>query len=445
MSARVALLRPRARDALEFQEPLGLESLAGQLAREGIACEIFDRELDRRLGRDTLDAVRAYGPTHVGITLMCLSEVADAQRLLVKLSDTGAELIMGGLLVTTATARCEALFPRRVTLVRGEGETVLPRVVRGETRARVLLDEAPLAPGDWPQPLRPRLESYLSLGGVICLRASRGCAGACLFCATPGLPPPYGIRAERPIPAVADEMALLARRARAGGFLPVFQFVDDDFGTVERAEALCANLNRLGVRAAFSLELRGATLAAATDQATRFAGLKAGGLCRVFLGLENLDPATLRRWGKPLDPPAVLRAVARLGEAGILAHVGYILWHPEITLPALREQVRVLHANGLFSPKAALSRLMLYPGSRLCPAGVTGPLPAPLPRACEAAWERVSAAITPLMEAWTPLAARLPDAACRAHLTGEGADLAALSGQLQALNNQACEVTLRCL
>ena len=445
MTPRVALLRPLSRSRGEFQEPLGLECLAGQFKRDGIPCEIFDRELDVRLHKDTLAGVRAFAPTLIGLTLMCKEEAPDALSLILRLKDTGAHFAAGGLLVTTNPALCQALFPEGVTLIRGEGEKVLAALARGEAESRVLLDSAPLSPDEWPVPCRPQMEAYLALGGVMNLRASRGCPGACLFCATPSLPAPYGLRAERSLSLMADEMQELVKRAKAGGFPPIFNFVDDDFGSIDRVEALCGLLAQRNIRAAFSLELRGAALTGLADTARRFGRLKAGGLCRVFVGLENLDEPTLRRWGKPLDPSAVLGSIEAMRAAGILVHTGYILWHKDIFLPALALQVQTLHEKGLFSPRLALSRLILYPGSRLCPPGETSPRPQPLPPLCQAAWERVCAAAGPLMEAWMPLAQRLPDTACRAHLTDDDSGLIALTEQLRALDEKAYEVTMQCL
>jgi hypothetical protein len=55
----------------------------------------------------------------------------------------------------------------------------------------------------------------------------------------------------RSIPLVAEEMKTLAARYDA-----VFNFADDDFGPLERIEALVSELGRRSLKAAFSLELR---------------------------------------------------------------------------------------------------------------------------------------------------------------------------------------------
>ena len=59
---------------------------------------------------------------------------------------------------------------------------------------------------------------------------------------------------------VAEEMAALSGE----GYLPVFNFTDDEFGGTDRILALEAELERRGLRAAFSLEMRAADIVSAS-------------------------------------------------------------------------------------------------------------------------------------------------------------------------------------
>jgi radical SAM superfamily enzyme YgiQ (UPF0313 family) len=116
----------------------------------------------------------------------------------------------------------------------------------------------PLSPDGWAEPSRDELSSYLRCGGVINMRSARGCPGQCSFCATPQLP--TARYAARSIRLVADEMEALASR-----YEPIFNFVDDDFGSLERIEELIKELERRALKTAFSLELRAGELTRATD------------------------------------------------------------------------------------------------------------------------------------------------------------------------------------
>ena len=95
---RTALIRPySAEEKFEFQEPLGAEALCGFLRQNHQECRVFDRQLDRMLGRSTLDAVNAYDPDVIGFSLMTEDEAWDALRLL-QLPEPVIELLKSGAL-----------------------------------------------------------------------------------------------------------------------------------------------------------------------------------------------------------------------------------------------------------------------------------------------------------------------------------------------------------
>jgi len=426
MAGRVALVRPLARGGQqEFQEPLGAEALAGYLRRLGHDCRVFDRQLDRRLGRDTLAAVRDYDPTWVGFSLLTAAEASDALQLWQLLKQPGRCCFAGGLYITTAWEQARALFPADAALTRGEGEAAAAALLAGRP-----LPQEPLSPDGWARPSRDELAHYLRLGGAINVRSARGCPGRCAFCATPELP--QSCYAARSIRLVVDEMEELACC-----YGRVFNFVDDDFGSLERLESLAAELARRRLKVAFSLELRAGELCRATTQ--QLERLRQAGLSRVFVGLENLDSETLRRWRKPLDTQALLRAVARSRSVGLEIAVGYILWHEQSTPESVRAQMETLHAQGLLDPKTALSRLILFPGSRLYQAlGNEGPArPVDLLPRAALAYRELEQRLSPLLGLWTKAAALLPAACCRERLEGGGA-AGELRALLAAINEQCC-------
>jgi hypothetical protein len=221
----------------------------------------------------------------------------------------------------------------------------------------------------------------------------------------------------------------------------VFNFADDDFGPLERIEALVSELGRRSLKAAFSLELRAGELRRASD--ARLRRLRAGGLCRVFVGLESLEAETLRRWGKAVDPAALLKAVVRCRAAGIETAVGYILWHERSTPESVREQMQTLSRYDLLDPKSALSRLIVFPGSRLYEeAGAFGPArPVSLPPRAAAAYRELESRLAPLYRLWTRAAALLPGVCCRDHLQS-GGDADALRALLAGMREQCVRAVL---
>lgn len=416
---RCAIVRPRpAGVQWELAEPLGPEAICGYLRRAGVACRVFDR----RLGA-TVDEIQAYGPAAVGFSLMTEEDVPDALRTLMRLQAPGRRFFAGGLLVTCEMARCRALFPSGTVLIPGEGEGPVLTLLTGVPLSRP-------GPDDWAFAARDDLSAYLARGAAISLRTSRGCRGGCRFCTTPSTA--HGRHETRSLSLVVGEMAALA----AQGHPPIFNFTDDEFGDLDRIHRLNEGLHRAGLRSAYSLELRPEVVCRAAPEDWR--DLHAGGLCRVFTGLESLDRQTLRRWHKPTDPQRLIHAVEECQGAGILCQVGYILFHPESTVASVRAQVTELRRHDLFTPKAALSRLALYPGSALhAESGLRGYALSALEPAVEQLYEQWSAAIGWLYDLWSSCASRLPNAACRRFLDGDNREYSRLSTALDRLNAAA--------
>jgi radical SAM superfamily enzyme YgiQ (UPF0313 family) len=229
------------------------------------------------------------------------------------------------------------------------------------------------------------------------------------------------------------------------GLPPIFNFVDDDFGSLERVEALDAELTRRGLRTAYALQLRVGALLGQEKLAERLEVLQRGGFTRVFIGVESLNPLTLKRWNKPYDTGALAEVFSALRQANISAHIGYILWHADSTVETAREEARRLWDMGLYCPKVAESRMVLFPGSRLYAAtldaeetgtgrtvgmgAATQVAPgAPVSRAArwqslsdeaERFYQQLSERLRPVYNVWKEGAVLAPWLAGYAHLSGD--------------------------
>ena len=421
---RTALIRPySAEEKFEFQEPLGAEALCGFLRQHHQECRVFDRQLDRMLGRSTLDAVCGYDPDVVGFSLMTEDEAWDALRLLQMLDNGRRRFCAGGIYVTGNMEAARAQFPKNTRLMRGMGETQLLAFVTGG-------EAGPVTPDDWAFPARDEIGAYLKRGGTLNIRSSVGCYGKCTFCLTPSLPSGEHRWQGRSVEAVAEEMAQLARDHD-----PVFNFVDDTFGTVDRVLQLTEALKRRNIRAGFSMEMRGAEILRADETLLR--KLHEGGLCWLFTGLESLDRQVLRAWRKPLDPWLLVEAVERCRRVGIGVATGYILWHGGQTPEGALREMQLLHEHRLFSVKTAVSRMGLFPGSELYQARGRGPnvRAEPMSASSEAAYSHIVHLLNPLYPLWFRLAVRMTDAFCRdyVHGTKEAALLQYLSDEMNTL------------
>ena len=452
MSPRVLLIRPLCEgDEPEFAEPLGIERLAGYLRAHGVdEVTVFDRRLYQRELRAGVasggfwDNVRAWAsgsaPDVAGVSLMTSADLPDARRILSRMRAwwPKVRLVAGGLLVTTAREEVARALPADVTLLVGEGEAALLALAWGEPLAH----ETSLVPDDWAAAYRPHVERYAALGCSVNMQTSRGCPGRCSFCATPGLPEELRRWQARDLRLVVDEMEHETIRLKDAGLPPVFNFVDDDFGPLERVEALAEELRRRNLRVAFALEMRLASLIGQPDLDARLARLHAAGLTRVFVGVESLDPRTLARWHKHYDVAALPLVIAALRDAGVSVQCGYILWHAGQTVEGARAEAEALRQLGIYSHRAALSRLIVFEGCALARESDERGFQRMTP-AEEAFYQHFSVATEDLTRAWTEAAIAEPYAAARAFLTGDGTRLAELRRALHTIDERSFELFMR--
>ncbi|MDR1540442.1 MAG: radical SAM protein [Clostridiales bacterium] len=410
---RVALVRTFSQSEYkEPAEPLGIEALAAELMHRGIDCCLFDRELHSLESESK--SILDYDPSLVGLSVMMEDNAPDAMRLLLRLRRQKPTLkfVVGGLFVTASFPQARAFFPADCELVSGEGEIPLTKICFEMMKKEV--PETPsqyLNPPQWQWLHRPNLRDYLHIGAPINMRSSRGCPGKCKFCATPHLPGDLGKWRGRPIADVADEMEVLCSKYEPHAF----NFVDDDFGPLSRVEELTRELAERGLRCALSLQLRASTLLSAQDLPQVMARLKAGGLCRVFIGLESFDADTLRYFNKPLEPLKAINAFKAVRDSGVAIHIGYILWHLRSTMDSVRKEAKQLRDSGFFTTKIVMSRLQLFPG---CGLQMEREEKTPWKLPLDEEFNSISQAIAPLYDAWLIGAIDVPRQYCLSFLEG---------------------------
>lgn len=443
---RVLLIRPLCEGGEpEFSEPLGIERLAGYLRANGVEAELLDRRLYEvewfagvasRYAASFWSDVRSLhrkgeDPQVIGFSLMTRRDVPDARRVMSRLKAgfPDATFVAGGVFVTTAPDEAARLLPRSCVLVRGEGEAALLALVkRGEAAGSFL------APDAWAEPYRPYAERYARLGSAVSMQTSRGCPGACTFCATPQLPAELRRWQGRNAKLVVDEIEHVAAQLEAAGLPPIFNLVDDDAGPLARLEDIASELSRRGLRVAWACEMRMAALIGQPDLARRLKALHEAGLTRLFVGVESLNSSTLRAWHKPYDVGRLQEVLDAVRGAGIAVQCGYILWHGGQTLEEALCEVRRLYELGIYTHQVAVSRLIMFAGSELgLMSGPDGPFESLGAREEEFYREFVSRT-RDLRERWMAKAMREPYVAARAYLDGGHTELAALRSDLAEVN-----------
>lgn len=435
-------------DELEFAEPLGIERLAGYLRERGVAeVTVLDRRLYERERREGLSAsafwedVRAAcddaPPDLVCFSLMTAQDVPDALRLHSRLRAwyPRARFQAGGVYVTTATDEARRRLPKDFSLVRGEGEAPLLDAlagIEGEQIGRAC--EQVVHPDEWAMAYRPHMERYAALGCAVNVQTSRGCPGACTFCATPLLPHGLGRWRPRSLSLVADELEHESRRLEKSGLPPVFNLVDDDFGPLSRLEELASELRKRELTIAFACEMRLAALVGQPNLAHRLRHLREAGLSRLFVGVESLNPQTLKTWRKVYDLGRLEETIAAVREAGIALQAGYILWHRHQTVEGALAEAAELRRLGLYTHQVAVSRLIVFDGCELAQReGGTGF--EPMDRDAETFYEQFAQASGELRERWVKAAVAEPYLASCATLGRRADDLQELREELTHIND----------
>lgn len=410
---RVALVRAFSGSIYkEPAEPLGIEALAAALRQHDIECRLFDRETASL--EAVASAVVEYGPSLLAVSVLMEDNAPDALRLLLKVRKSlDVPCVAGGMFVTTSCEKARAFFPGYCRLIAGEGETALLKIISELTgTAYPGMEKQHLSPDEWPWMYRPNLQDYLDMGAPINMRSSRGCPGRCRFCATPSLP--YGLNkwSGRKIPDVADEMQRLC-----GQYQPhAFNFVDDDFGPLSRLEELVDELAKRDLRCALSLQLRADAVCREPNLARIMRKLAKGGLSRVFIGLESFDERALAYFNKKIDTAKALKAFRTMQEAGVVVHIGYILWHPLSTVDSVRHEARMLRDAGFFTTKIIMAKLQMFPGCELQREHSQGRFTMPV----DSYYETVRNRAAPLYDAWLKGALDVPLRYCLARIEPDG-------------------------
>ena len=331
----------------------------------------------------------ARRPRHRAI--VCLvgvqtSQFPRATVLALRFRAQGLPVLIGGFHVSGSLAmlparppELQALLDRGVTLVAGEVESAWETILTDAVAGRLLpvydlLDARPDIAGAPVPRLDNRVLRRFVYRRFATLDAGRGCPFACSFCTIINVQG-RAMRAR----SVECVLASVQANQQSLGTWHYF-FTDDNFARHPDWRGIFRGLIRLretgrGIRFLMQADL----LAHRLPDFARMA--RDAGCFQVFLGMESLDPGTLRDTGKRQNRVTDYAALVRQWQdAGILVHVGYIIGFPNDTREGVARSVREL--QGLGVDVASFFMLCPLPGSadhvRILNAGV--PLDADLGR-----------------------------------------------------------------
>ncbi|MBI5491022.1 MAG: radical SAM protein [Deltaproteobacteria bacterium] len=355
---RLALVGPT------LEENLSLEYLVAALRGAGHEASLVPFAWDRDLPRASR-AILALRPDAVGLSMTFQMRGRSFLALAAELRARGfsGPIVAGGHWASLAAGEVLRDHPAVDFILRGEAERSIvafaaalsgegdldgvPGLVRRV--ADGALRESPVPPERLPlDELAPPARDAAPLERIgipwAPILAGRGCRGQCTFCSIGafhrlGRGPTRRVRSPE---RVADEMAALWRERG----VRIFVFHDDDF-FLGRLDRDLERLERLGeAMAARGLPRVALVVKARPDDIHEevVRRLRALGLVRIFLGIENDAPAGLRALGRGVDPQRNHRAVAVLRRHDVFTCSNLLAWEPDATLEDLRANIDLLRA-----------------------------------------------------------------------------------------------------
>lgn len=310
---RVSLLKPPTSEVMGLEmitlaEPLGLECIAAVLEAQGHDCAIVDMRIDGV--SKGLAKIGAFAPDVVGIQCNFTTERHRALNVVrqVKQILPDALVVVGG---HDASRSPDWFNQHGIAVVAiGDGETVMPDLVRAWQGGRDLTEVAGLAVNtpdgqvhtgtaaqveftdDLPMPARHLISEYAGKYYIqlwrpmALLETARGCPFRCSFCSVWKFN--NGTYREKPIARVVDELSRIEAP---------YVFITDDTFWVNpaRSEELAHAITKAGIRKHFIVQSR-------TDVIVRNRELveqwKDCGKLTVFLGVEKVDDEGLTALNK---------------------------------------------------------------------------------------------------------------------------------------------------
>jgi radical SAM superfamily enzyme YgiQ (UPF0313 family) len=354
---KIVLIAPPYPLAEAPSPPLGLCYAASACESAGAQVTILDYIVSQYTPQKLKTALDVIHPDVVGTNSVSMN-FHQAIGILQDVKRTHPDIItmMGGPHVSFDVAHTLANYPDLDLIVIGEGEKTLldliPVIQSPPAWSKVcgiafrrdaelvITPRRPLMADLDTLPLPARhllpLSRYQALGFPVSVITSRGCPNQCIFCLgrhMVGHKPRY-----RSVQGVVDEIEQIL----AYGFDRI-NIADDLFAANQkRVIALCAEINRRGVRFAWSAFARVNTV-----DPEMLRAMKAAGCDSVSFGIESGNPQMLRRVKKGITLDQARRAVAWSKQAGLRTHASFMVGLPGESPETLTETRRFAEELGI--------------------------------------------------------------------------------------------------
>ncbi|MEN8175765.1 MAG: radical SAM protein [Pseudomonadota bacterium] len=313
--------------------------------------EIHIRALDETNSRVHVDRLvrevrKSGGKALVGMIGVQSNQYPRALDLARRFRAANLPVVIGGFHVSGCLAMLEEMpaelkeaLDLGISLFAGELEGRLDNLLRDASNGRLqpvydFLTDLPDMSG-MPTPYLPPDRVRLTMGRRASFDAGRGCPYLCSFCTI------INVQGRKSRHRTADDVEYLVRANVKDGIKNFF-ITDDNFARNRNWEAI---FDRLIEMRESGMEIRLVTqVDTQSHRIPRFIE-KAGraGVTRTFIGMENINPDSLKTaqkgQNKITDYRAMLQAWHR---AGVLTYAGYIIGFPDDTPESIRRDIEII-------------------------------------------------------------------------------------------------------
>lgn len=261
------------------------------------------------------------------------------------------KIIIGGV---HATIMAEEALEYADCVVRGEAEPLVPHLFEDIPSKEIVLGKRVEDVNNLPIPDLSLLQFVKPPLKWAPIATARGCPHECIFCLVPDV---WGNKFRyRAVDLVLEEMKMRYNQ----GHRRLFFY--DDYFTAKRSRVL-ELLEKMIKSSMKGLIWSAQTRADIANDDGILKSLKRSGCASLCLGLESVNPATLKAYDKRQTLEEMESCVARLREHGIWVHGMFILGADEDDLSTIYETVKF--CKRLKMNSAQFSILFPIPGTRL--------------------------------------------------------------------------------
>jgi radical SAM superfamily enzyme YgiQ (UPF0313 family) len=280
----------------------------------------------------------------IGVQTNQFARALDIAR---ELRAAGIQVAIGGFHVSGCIAMLPDMPPELkealalgITLFAGEAEERLDEVLKDASENRLqpvynFMRDLPAVQSQ-PLPFLPRKYVKRYAGALGCFDAGRGCPFSCSFCTI------INVQGRKSRHRSADDIERLIRVHAEQGIRSFF-ITDDNFARNRNWEAILDRIialkrrDRLKINIIMQVDTMCHKIPNFIDKAAR-AGCK-----KVFIGLENINPASLKGASKGQNRITEYRAMLQAWKrAKVLTYAGYILGFPSDTPDTIARDIGII-------------------------------------------------------------------------------------------------------